>query len=1016
MSLLTIQYPVGGQTSCLRALSFTESIPYLILCHEPSTVSAVIVPMHRNGTNIPAVKFNLGSGASEVVDMTLDSNRNIYITGVFNDDIFVLKYNQNFTVAWYRVLQSAQYDLSTSIFMANSDALVGVTGITYGNLGTTNVNQGNGDAFCLTYSANNGTFRWATLAGGTRNDRAGIGIDFPGVGAAFAGYLQTQRYTQTAFVQVVRYSDGSLLWSNGLSTTFSEYQALLAKNDTLYVYGKVQGNVNGIDTGGDTQIYIGRYSSTGVMDTAYNIIYGSNAEVEVVYGGVYDSRHDLWICTGEWFRTAFNYYAFSTLSGQNRTLYSTLQVIGPTKVDIGLQRELMFLSCNPNCILHLDNTTLPSFDAPLPVLSTSTSTILVTSTYALPTTTSSLTSTTTTSLPSSLTTSTLTASTLGSSSTTAMTSLGTLSTTDTSTTTTSMVGVNTASSTETLSNVDQQVSSQSLIGTTADVFTSATSTATQSQYVPTTDLTVVTTLPVTSTSQLPAADPIVSTTTSATIVFDIETLISSAKAMDATTEITLIPALTSYYLTSNARLSATLSSTVQSPVGMSSMTSATTKSMSQIGTLSSSRSGQAAAASSIQFVVGTLVGSLLSSQSQGQQVQSTVSSYNGNANGQNVSLVDLPIFVPIVVGVSIVFMSMAVCAFFWIRRLRRNMRKIQTQLKSVLVAPSSYQVYSSYKASQSDTSATMSTYGTTMMNTSMEISIPAHLQAQFGVDYRNMQKLAAGGGGELYLCQLLTSQVQSRNQQQQLAVCKVISEETTQYQQKQQMAPFYQEVSLLYRFNDDPLFAKVIAFSDNPYSMVLSYYPFGSLNDYIYGKSADSMKFWYSKRQIVHLLKQTAVALQKLHAIQVAHCDVKPANILLQTRGDGFLWPVMTDFGISQLLNPEGLQVKAFQVSSLRGISLSYASPESILLYRNLTPSSMILWTASDVYSVSIVMLELLTRSLVWNQNTVLLNRLSQGSQQMPVNFSVQSTQQVVETLQLPETQQAAETQQQMDQ
>ncbi|KAI3643678.1 hypothetical protein MP228_009842 [Amoeboaphelidium protococcarum] len=995
MSLLTIQYPVGGQTSCLRALSFTESIPYLILCHEPSTVSAVIVPMHRNGTALSAVKFNLGSGASEVVDMTLDSNRNIYITGVFNDDIFVLKYNQNFTVAWYRVLQSAQYDLSTSIFMANSDALVGVTGVTYGNLGTANVNQGNGDAFCLTYSANNGTFKWATLAGGTRNDRAGIGIDFPGVGVAFAGYLQTQRYTQTAFVQVVRYSDGSLLWSNGLSTTFSEYQALLAKNDTLYVYGKVQGNVNGIDTGGDTQIYIGRYSSTGVMDTAYNIIYGSNAEVEVVYGGVYDSRHDLWICTGEWFRTAFNYYAFSTLSGQNRTLYSTLQVIGPTKVDIGLQRELMFLSCNPNCILHLDNTTLPSFDAPLPVLSTSTSTILVTLTCALPTTTSSLTSTTTTSLPSSLTTSALTTSTLGSSSTTAMTSLGTLSTTDTSTTTTSMVGVNTASSTETLSSVDQQVSSQSLIGTTSDVSTSATSTATSSQYVPTTDLTVVTTLPVTSTSQLPAADPIVSTTTSATIVFDIETLVSSAKAMDAKTEITLIPALTSSYLTSIARSSARLSSTVQASVGISIVTSATTKSMSQIGAWSSSRSGQAASASSIQFVVGTLVGSLLSSQSQGQQVQSTVSSYNGNANGQNVSLVDLPIFVSIVVGVSIVFIGVA--------------------LKSVLVAPSSYQVYSSYKASQSDTSATMSTYGATMMNTSMEISIPAHLQAQFGVDYRNMQKLAAGGGGELYLCQLLTSQVQSRNQQQQLAVCKVISEETTQYQQKYQMAPFYQEVSLLYRFNDDPLFAKVIAFSDNPYSMVLSYYPLGSLNDYIYGKNADSMKFWYSKRQIVHLLKQTAVALQKLHAIQVAHCDVKPANILLQTRGDGLLWPVMTDFGISQLLNPEGLQVKAFQVSSLRGISLSYASPESIVLYRNLTPSSMILWTASDVYSVSIVMLELLTRSLVWNQNTVLLNRLSQGSQQMPVNFSVQSTQQVVETLQLLETQQVAETQQQVD-
>lgn len=75
----------------------------------------------------------------------------------------------------------------------------------------------------------------------------------------------------------MRYSDGALLWSNGLNNTFSEYHALLAKDNMLYVSGKVQGNVNGLDTFSDTQIYIGRYSSSGVMDTAYNVLYGSNS-------------------------------------------------------------------------------------------------------------------------------------------------------------------------------------------------------------------------------------------------------------------------------------------------------------------------------------------------------------------------------------------------------------------------------------------------------------------------------------------------------------------------------------------------------------------------------------------------------------------------------------------------------------------------------------------------------------------------------------------------------------------
>ncbi|KAI3636399.1 hypothetical protein MIR68_005751 [Amoeboaphelidium protococcarum] len=864
MAQLSTQFPLG-YSSCQRALGFTESIPYLILCEEVSTNSSVIVPMYRNGSTLPSQKLNLGNGVSQVLDMALDSNRNIYITGVFNEDVFLLKYNQNLTVAWYRVFQSVWYDSPSSIFLANSDALVGVTGITYGAMGA-NVNKGQVDAFCMTYLAGNGTFKWAILAGGTQNDKASVGIDFSGVGIAFAGYQQTVNLSQTAFVQAVRYSDGALLWSNGLNNTFSEYHALLAKDNMLYVSGKVHGNVNGLDTFSDTQIYIGRYSSSGVMDTAYNVLYGSNSQVEIVYGGVYDQKNDLWVSVGEWYLSALNYYSFSTLSGRNQTVYSTTLAIGLKRVAIGLQRELLFVSCNTSCSLILDNTTLPSFDALLPVVVTSVSSPVVSSTLS---------------------------------------------------------------------------PEQSSVGSAVE----------SSSYGQTTQ---------------------VSSLMSSSLTFDSTPLVDWTTSQSATTTMGFVSSPTTF---------AIASSSTQSSIS-SGGTSSNDYSSSQLFGHASSQpifllqSGQQASASWITFAINGQIASSVSTQSENLGQTSLI---NNGSNSQGIALLDTAVLIPIIVGVSIAFIVMAVCAFLWIRRLRSKMRKIQTKLKSTLVTSTVQEVSSYQNASVNDTIGMASTYGATMINTSMEISIPAHLQAQFGVDYRNMQKLAAGGAGEIYLCQLLSNQVQARNQKQSLAVCKIINEEMVESNQKYNMAAFYQEVSLLFKFHGDPLFAQLIAFSDDPYSMVLTYYPFGSLQDYIYGKNVESIKYLYTKRQALQLLKYTAVALYKLHAIQVAHCDIKPANILLQVGADGLLWPALADFGISQMLNPEGLQVKAFKVSSLRGLSMSYASPESILCYRNLLPSSQVSWTASDVYSLSIVMLGMMTRSLIWNSGTVQLNRSPQA-------------------------------------
>jgi non-specific serine/threonine protein kinase/serine/threonine-protein kinase len=229
-------------------------------------------------------------------------------------------------------------------------------------------------------------------------------------------------------------------------------------------------------------------------------------------------------------------------------------------------------------------------------------------------------------------------------------------------------------------------------------------------------------------------------------------------------------------------------------------------------------------------------------------------------------------------------------------------------------------------------------------------------------EYKILSLLGEGGMGEVYLAE-------DSNLQRQVAI-KLVKAGLGRAGLIRHFRREERILAALTHPNIGRLYGGAITQDGLPY-FVMEYVEGERLDHY-----CDARKLRIPER--LQLFRKICSAVSYAHQHLVIHRDIKPANIRVTSEGE----PKLLDFGIAKLVDPQNEPIGEETMTLQRVMTPEYASPEQV--------RGEGVTTASDVYSLGVVLYELLTGQRPYRIKTKRLDEVARAiSQEEPTKPSI---------------------------
>ena len=238
------------------------------------------------------------------------------------------------------------------------------------------------------------------------------------------------------------------------------------------------------------------------------------------------------------------------------------------------------------------------------------------------------------------------------------------------------------------------------------------------------------------------------------------------------------------------------------------------------------------------------------------------------------------------------------------------------------------------------------------------VSLPDYIKLDYTQDLRPEQRLAASGGASVFRATLLQPDAIQRNGGE-VAVLKEFNEWPV-LSDEDNRDRFRQEVAVMWALSFHPNVVKLVGYTESPNTIVTKLYP-TDLFRYLHMQDDHNQ---LQSHLLLHMSSGIMAGLAAVHSIKVAHRDISAPNILLAEPKAGAVFPdpIISDFGISRALENNA------RFESVNGYSPRYAAPEVINRVQiKSAASSLEEDQAADMYSVGVVLWEVLARRVPWD-------------------------------------------------